>query len=80
MQYRPQSAQDQYDEQMEEMDFKPKPLPNPNPYSSLPIAPIRAQFNSQEEYEEARGYWQGHVGRIKGMIDKAQRSKDSQQE
>ena len=25
--------------------------------------PERAHFQSDEEYEEARGYWQGHVGR-----------------
>jgi hypothetical protein len=43
----------------------------------LPDAPTRDQFRSQEEFEEARGYWQSHVGRIKAMVDLARRSKDS---
>jgi hypothetical protein len=43
----------------------------------LPDAPTRDQFQSQEEFEEARGYWQSHVGRIKAMVDLARRSKDS---
>ena len=47
---------------------------------SLPPAPTRDNFHSQEEFEEAMGYWQGHVGRIKGMVDRAQRSQDSQPE
>ena len=46
----------------------------------LPDAPLRSQFKSQEEFEEATGYWQGHVGRIKGMADRARRSQDSQPE
>lgn len=28
--------------------------------------------HSQEEFEEALGYLQGHIGRIKGMVAKAQ--------
>ena len=46
----------------------------------LPDAPMRSKFHSQEEFEEAMGYWQGHVGRIRGMVDRAQRSQDSQPE
>lgn len=46
----------------------------------LPDPPTRDQFPSQEEFEEAMGYWQSHVGRIKGMVDRARRSKDSQDE
>jgi len=36
--------------------------------ANLPEAPKREQFESQEEFEEALGYWQGHVGRIKGLV------------
>ena len=46
--------------------------------SKLPDAPTRSQFHSQEEFEEAQGYWQRHVGRIKGLIDLAAHSKGSQ--
>ena len=44
----------------------------------LPDAPLRSNFHSQEEFEEAMGYWQGHVGRIKGMVAMASRSKAPQ--
>ena len=33
----------------------------------LPKAPDRANFKTQEDYEEARGYWQSHIGRILGL-------------
>jgi hypothetical protein len=33
----------------------------------LPKAPDRANFSTEEGYEEARGYWQSHVGRILGL-------------
>jgi len=33
----------------------------------LPKAPDRADFNDVESYEEARGYWQSHIGRILGL-------------
>ena len=46
----------------------------------LPDPPTRDQFPSQDEFEEAMGYWQSHVGRIRGMVDRARRSKDSQDE
>ena len=42
------------------------PLPNP---------PDPKDFQSQEEYEEARGRWQENVGRIKGLVERAQRAK-----
>ena len=42
------------------------PLPNP---------PDPKDFHSQEEYEEARGRWQETVGRIKGLVEQAQRSR-----
>ena len=45
--------------------------------SVLPPPPKREAFKSQEEFEEARGYWQSHVGRIKAMADRARRSPDS---
>lgn len=44
---------------------------------NLPDAPARENFHSQEEFEEARGYWFSHVGRIRGMVDRARASKDS---
>ena len=47
--------------------------------SKLPDAPMRSQFKSQDEFEEAMGYWQGHVGRIKGMVARAQALKGSQE-
>ena len=46
----------------------------------LPDPPTRDRFPSQEAFEEAMGYWQSHVGRIKGMVDRARRSKASQAE
>ena len=44
---------------------------------NLPDAPARENFHSQEEFEEARGYWFSHVGRIRGMVDRARAAKDS---
>lgn len=35
---------------------------------NLPNAPQRDQFQTQEEYEEALGFWQSRVGRIKGLV------------
>jgi hypothetical protein len=49
----------------------------PSGTSRLPPAPTRENFHSQEEFEEAQGYWQGHVGRIRGLVDLAARSKGS---
>lgn len=46
--------------------------------SRLPPAPTRENFHSQEEFEEALGYWQGHVGRIKAMAARTARFKGSQ--
>ena len=77
MNYRPQSEQEMHNEQLEDLVFKPGPLPAK--YSNLPPAPLRSQFQTQDEYEEARGYWQGHVGRIKAMADRAKATKASQQ-
>lgn len=42
----------------------------------LPDPPKREKFHNQEEFEEALGYWQKHVGRIRGMVDRARASKD----
>lgn len=44
---------------------------------NLPDAPARENFYSQEEFEEARGYWFSHVGRIRGMVDRARISQNS---
>ena len=45
--------------------------------AKLPLAPTREKFHSQGEFEEAQGYWQGHVGRIKALLDIAARLKGS---
>jgi hypothetical protein len=37
----------------------------------LPDAPVRESFQTTEEFEEAMGYWQSHVGRIKAMAERA---------
>ena len=42
----------------------------PQTTARLPPAPTREQFPGQEESEEALGFWQGHVGRIRAMADK----------
>lgn len=47
------------------------------PKRKLPEQPQRADFKTQEAYEEAMGYWQSHVGRIKAMAERARRSKGS---
>jgi hypothetical protein len=36
--------------------------------ATLPEAPSRADFPDQESFEEALGFWQARVGRIKGMV------------
>jgi hypothetical protein len=41
---------------------------------SLPDAPVRSQFESDEAFEEARGRWQETVGRIRGLVDRARKS------
>lgn len=35
--------------------------------ATLPQAPLRKDFEDQESFEEAMGFWQQRVGRIKGM-------------
>jgi hypothetical protein len=35
--------------------------------ATLPEAPSRADFPDQESFEEALGFWQSRVGRIKGL-------------
>lgn len=42
----------------------------------LPDPPKREKFYNQEEFEEALGYWQEHVGHIRGMADRAHISKN----
>lgn len=37
------------------------------PAGGLPAAPLRADFETQEQLEEATGGWQGRVGRLRGM-------------
>lgn len=52
----------------EQLSAIPAPL-----RSKLPQAPDRSNFQTQEEFEEAMGYWHSHVGRIKGMADRAKK-------
>lgn len=33
----------------------------------VPAPPERSKFDTQDEYEEARGYWQSHIGRVIGL-------------
>jgi len=40
--------------------------------TTLPWAPKREAFKSQDAFEEATGYWQEHVGRIKAMSARQQ--------
>lgn len=42
---------------MQAFDFSPK----------VPEPPMREQFLTQEEFDEALGGWQSRVGRIKGL-------------
>ena len=35
--------------------------------ATLPEAPSRADFPDQESFEEALGFWQSRIGRIKAM-------------
>ena len=62
-------------DQRQALTFSEAPPAKPN---KLPNAPTPDQFASQEAFEEAKGYWQGHVGRIKAMAARAQATKDSQ--
>ena len=39
--------------------------------------PSRPQFQSDQEYEEAKGYYQSHAGRIQALVKQAQTSPDS---
>ena len=43
----------------------------PGSTASLPDAPVREGFRSQQEFEEATGRWQETVGRIKAMRERA---------
>ena len=56
---------------------KNSPTEGSSSATKLPEAPKREAFKSQDEFEEAMGYWQGHVGRIKGMADRARLSQAS---
>lgn len=42
-------------------------IPEPLMRQALPDAPMRADFPTEEEFEEARGGWLSRVGRIKGL-------------
>jgi S-adenosylmethionine synthetase len=42
-----------------------------SPRQVLPGAPQRGDFKTQDEFEEARGYWQGSIGRILAFRDRA---------
>lgn len=44
---------------------------------ALPQAPTRDSFSSQQEFEEAMGFWQSRVGRILGMAETAKRTATS---
>jgi len=39
--------------------------------AGLPDAPSRETFKSEDEFEEAMGYWQGHVGKIRRLYARA---------
>jgi hypothetical protein len=45
----------------------------------LPDAPKREDFQDQEEFEEAKAYWQNSVGRIKGLVALSKASNLGQQ-
>jgi len=57
--------------------YRAQAVPVGTPTSAkLPPAPNREGYNSQEEYDEARGRWQETVGRIKGLVaSQARRSR-----
>jgi len=55
---------------------------NSNPKSTgfsdrLPPPPEPQDFASQEEYEEAKGYYGSHIARIRKMAERARTSQDS---
>ena len=41
---------------------------------TLPAAPTPDQFESQDDFQEALGFWQQRVGRIKGMVERAKQT------
>ena len=48
--------------------------------AKLPPAPIRENFQTQAQFEEAMGYWQNSVGRIKAMADLALKNSQNQKQ
>ena len=44
---------------------------SPGSPPTLPNAPVRECFKTQEEFEEAMGSWQENAGRIKAMAARA---------
>ena len=48
--------------------------------AKLPPAPIREKFQTQDQFEEAMGYWQNSVGRIKAMADLALKNSQNQKQ
>jgi hypothetical protein len=50
---------------------------SPARQDNLPPPPAREQFQSEEEYEEAKGYYGSHIGRIRKMAERARALKAS---
>ena len=38
---------------------------------ALPSPPDERDFHNQEEYQEAKGYYSSHVGRMRGLVKQA---------
>ena len=51
-------------------------IPEPLMRQALPDAPKRADFPTEEEFEEARGGWLSRVGRIKGTRTRRRRESE----
>lgn len=52
----------------------------PAPSSAkLPPEPKREDFKNQAAFEEARGYWRSHVGRIRGFAARAAMAKPQEE-
>jgi len=43
--------------------------------SNLPPPPVREDFEDPECYEEARAYWQGHIGRLHAIAAQVRKHK-----
>ena len=58
-------------ERSKQRKMRMKPMTEKKYNDNLPPPPKPEDFHSEDEYEEAKGYYGSHVGRIRKMVERA---------